>query len=190
VRVVAVDPAERARVERALAGVEGPAVVTTDPARVATLRAAHPRTAIVALVRHRSQIAAALDDGADAAMLAPPRPAELRARLRRLHARAAPAGRLRAGPLELDPRARAAWLDRAPLELSRRELALLCALAAAPGEALTKEALLRSCWGGVALAPSSRTLDRHVSRLRARLGRHAPMLVTVWGVGYRLDEPA
>ena len=55
---------------------------------------------------------------------------------------------------------------------------------------LTKAELLRSCWGAGAGPPASRTLERHAARLRRRLGRHAPMLVTVWGVGYRLDEPA
>ena len=164
--------------------------MTADPATVTALRAAQPAVPILAVVARRVQIASVLDAGADGAMVAPPRALELRARLRAIGRRAAVNAPLRAGPLEVDPRARTAWLNRVPLALSPRELALLCALAAAPGHAFTKDELLRACWGGGALGPSSRTLDRHVSRLRARLGRHARLLVTVWGVGYRLDQPA
>jgi DNA-binding response OmpR family regulator len=52
----------------------------------------------------------------------------------------------------------------------------------------TKAELQRSCWDSGASA-ESRTLERHAARLRRKLGSHAAMLVTVWGVGYRLDAP-
>ena len=35
-----------------------------------------------------------------------------------------------------------------------------------------------------------RTLDVHVSRLRRKLGEAGRHIVTVWGVGYRLEEGA
>jgi DNA-binding response OmpR family regulator len=117
----------------------------------------------------------------------PVRPAELRARVRAL-ARVAET-RWTVGTLVLDTRGRVALLDGAALALPRREFALLCCLASSPGRVFSKAELLRSCWGAGAGPPASRTLERHAARLRRRLGRHAPMLVTVWGVGYRLDEP-
>jgi DNA-binding response OmpR family regulator len=79
-------------------------------------------------------------------------------------------------------------LDGVELHLAPREFALLAELAVSPGRLRTKAELLAICWGPA--APASRTLERHIARLRARLGRRGAMLVTVWGAGYRLDEPA
>jgi DNA-binding response OmpR family regulator len=134
----------------------------------------------------RSCAASALDAGADAVLLGALRPAELRARVRAIERRGAE--RISVGPLTLYPRARCADLDGVELRLTRREFALICCLASAPGRAFSKAELIAGCWGTP--PPASRTLERHAARLRARLGRRAPMLVTVWGVGYRLDEPA
>jgi len=134
----------------------------------------------------RSSVASVLDAGADAVLLGSLRPAELRARVRAIERRYAE--RLTVGPLTLHPRAHRGDLDGAELRLPRREFALLCCLASAPGRAFSKAELIAGCWGTP--PPASRTLERHAARLRARLGRRAPMLVTVWGVGYRLDEPA
>ena len=75
------------------------------------------------------------------------------------------------------------------VHLRRLEFELLLHLASDPERVFGKGELLRACWGEAAPSLSSRTLDRHVSRLRGRLGRHARLLVTVWGVGYRLGAP-
>jgi DNA-binding response OmpR family regulator len=189
-QVIAADPVLRARIERALATEPsgGPLVVTTDAAGVAALRAAHPAARVLVVGVRRAQVAAALDAGADAALAGLIRPAELRARVRVLAHRAE--RRWSVGALVLDTRARVALLDGADLGLPRREFALLCCLASAPGRVFSKAELLRSCWEEGVCSPSSRTLERQAARLRRRLGRHAPMLVTVWGIGYRLDEPA
>jgi len=185
--VVGVEEAVGARVRRALAGEpHAPLIVTADAAAVATLRAAAPRHLLVVIGVRRNAVAAALDAGADAVLTGHLREAELRARVRSLgrrHAR-----QLATGALIVEPAALRASLDGRELRLPRRELALLACLASAPGRVFTKAELLRSCWGPQ--PPSSRTLERQAARLRRRLGRHAPLLVTVWGVGYRLDEPA
>ena len=39
-------------------------------------------------------------------------------------------------------------------------------------------------------APGERTIDVHVRRLRAKLGRHEDIVRTVRGVGYRFDRHA
>jgi two-component system, OmpR family, response regulator AdeR len=173
-------------VARALVAYEGtPMLVTADLQRLSQLRAANPSRWIIALSTPRAQVAAAFDAGADIVLSGPPRPAELRARVRALQRRAlAPT---RVGPLELDPRARLAALDGVPLTLPRGELAVLSCLATAPGRVFSRAELGARVWGHTAQPPARRSLDRQVARLRRRLGRHRGMLVTVWGVGYRLD---
>jgi DNA-binding response OmpR family regulator len=186
--VIVADAALRAALEHDLAAPAlPPAIVTDEIARIAELRAAHPRTPIVALAVGRAGIAAALDAGADTALCECRRPDELRARLRAVARRREPS--LCVGALELDPGGRTARLDGARLALSRREFDVLRCLASAPGCVVAKRDLVRRCWPAAAPDPAGRALERCVSRLRARLGRHGPALVTVWGVGYRLGEP-
>ncbi len=98
------------------------------------------------------------------------------------------AGRLRVGPLDLDPISRQAWLHGEPLHLSKKEYALLRALAAEPTRVFTREELLRNVWGFRALC-ETRTLDSHASRLRRKLtARGDTLVINVWGVGYRLVD--
>jgi DNA-binding response OmpR family regulator len=181
------DASLRARLEHDLAASPAPAIVTADLASIASLRAAHPRTPIVVIGIRRGAIAAALDAGADAALAGAPRPGELRARLRAIARRRDPP--LRVGPLELLPWARSARIDGVRVELTAREFDVLWCLASAAGQVVTKDQLLRRCWGASAPDPVGRALERCLTRVRLRLGGHAPLLVTVWGIGYRLGEP-
>jgi DNA-binding response OmpR family regulator len=71
-----------------------------------------------------------------------------------------------------------------PQTLTVRELALLRAFAAHPGEVITRDALLDEAWG-VDYEGSPRTLDQHVHQVRRKLGRSADRIVTVHRVGYR-----
>jgi DNA-binding response OmpR family regulator len=97
-------------------------------------------------------------------------------------------GRIRVGPLELDPLARQAWLHGQALALSKKEFALLRALAGEPTRVFTREELLRGVWGFRSLG-TTRTLDSHASRLRKKLNATGSMfVVNVWGVGYRLVD--
>jgi DNA-binding response OmpR family regulator len=97
-------------------------------------------------------------------------------------------GRLRIGSLELDPLARQVWVKGQPLRLSKKEFALLRALAADPTRVFTREELLRGVWGYRSLG-RTRTLDSHASRLRKKLSRSGDRyIINVWGVGYRLMD--
>jgi DNA-binding response OmpR family regulator len=100
-------------------------------------------------------------------------------------------GRLRVGPLEVDPSSRDVCVRGQRLVLSQKEFALLLALAAEPTRVFTKEELLRGVWGFRAMG-STRTLDSHACRLRQKLAVAGDrFVVNVWGVGYRLvDAPA
>ena len=87
---------------------------------------------------------------------------ELRARIGALLGRTrsvAGSGRLRVGPLELDPLSRQVELDGRPIHLSKKEFALLRALAEEPTRVFTREELLRGVWGFRSLG-TTRTLDR------------------------------
>jgi DNA-binding response OmpR family regulator len=132
-----------------------------------------------------------LQRGADDIVGKPFSYAELRERvaavLRRCcreHARSV----LRAGLLTIDLTARTLDVAGRPVELSRMEFDLLRTLAAEPGRVFTRGELLRSVWGYSADA-RSRTLDSHVARVRAKLRAAGAerQLVSVWGIGYRLD---
>lgn len=170
-------------------GSAGVIVAAASPGDLAALRAANPIAPIVAIATDAATLIAALDAGADSVVRDAARTHELRARLdavaRRGNGAFAPAS---AGPLVVDVPARRATVDGVDVHLSPREFTLLAELATTPGRLRTKAELLEICWGPN--VPASRTLERHVARLRARLGRRGAMLVTVWGAGYRLDEPA
>jgi DNA-binding response OmpR family regulator len=118
---------------------------------------------------------------------------ELRARVAALLRRAdgrTSRGRLRVGELEVDPPSRDVRLHGERVLLSQKEFALLRTLACEPTRVFTKEELLRTIWGYRSIG-STRTLDSHACRLRAKLGTHGDRyVVNVWGVGYRLiDAP-
>ena len=120
---------------------------------------------------------------------------ELVARMRAVLRRTAPAGRrdrLVVGQLEVDRLSRSVRVAGAPVLLASKEYELLLALACEPERVFRKEELLRDVWGFRSLG-RTRTLDSHASRLRRKL--NAPVgdgsfVVNVWGVGYRLVEPA
>jgi DNA-binding response OmpR family regulator len=129
--------------------------------------------------------------GADDYVSKPFSYSELQARvaalLRRGSRRPGP-GRMRIGPLEIDPLCRQVWLHGQEVKLSKKEFALLRALAGDPTRVFTREELLRGVWGYRSMGVT-RTLDSHASRLRQKLsGSGERYIVNVWGVGYRLVD--
>lgn len=133
------------------------------------------------------------DRGADDYVVKPFSYQELRARVRALlrRTRRRPGtGRLRVGALEIDPLARQVWLHGVPVALSKKEYALLRALATEPTRVFTREELLRGVWGFRSMG-HTRTLDSHAFRLRKKLGAAGDaFIINVWGVGYRLVDGA
>jgi DNA-binding response OmpR family regulator len=131
------------------------------------------------------------DRGADDFVLKPFNYQELLARVRALLRRSShrpKLGRLRVGALELDPVARQVWVHGQQVVLSKKEFALLRALATEPTRVFTREELLRGVWGYRTLG-ATRTLDSHAHRLRKKLGPGPDrFVINVWGVGYRLVD--
>jgi DNA-binding response OmpR family regulator len=119
---------------------------------------------------------------------------ELVARMRAVLRRAAGPprrDRLSVGEIEIDRLSRTVRVAGEPVCLSAKEYELLVALAAEPERVFKKDELLRDVWGFRSLG-RTRTLDSHASRLRRKLARAAQSayVINVWGVGYRLVEPA
>ena len=97
-------------------------------------------------------------------------------------------GRLRVASLELDPASRQVWIAGEPVDLSKKEFALLRALASHPTRVFTREELLRGVWGFRSMCPT-RTVDSHAHRLRMKLNSGEDrFVINVWGVGYRLVD--
>jgi two-component system response regulator ResD len=97
---------------------------------------------------------------------------------------------LTAGSITVDRAARRATKDGAELALTVRELDLLTFLMSHPGEAFTREQLMREVWGWTFGDQSTVTV--HVRRLREKVEpdpANPTLIATVWGVGYRLDPP-
>ena len=127
------------------------------------------------------------DVGADDYVTKPWNPrtlvARLRAVLRRMQPRAADAP-ISHGALALDPARREAFLDGKALALTPAEFRILQLLAGQPERALSRAELLESPEGERDL--TARNVDVHVLSIRRKLGAHAGMVATVWGIGYRI----
>lgn len=137
-----------------------------------------------------------LDSGADDYVSKPFSLAELMARIRALLRRSSSVASLpatlRFGDVEIDFRRYAARRDRRPVELTRKEFALLRCLASHAETVLTRDDLLNKVWGFDAY-PLTRTVDNHIASLRAKLERDParPLYIqTVHGVGYRFVPDA
>jgi DNA-binding response OmpR family regulator len=135
-----------------------------------------------------------LRSGADDYVVKPFSAAELVARvdavLRRAEPRAAEhAEPMQFGELCIDPSARRVVVRGAEVRLAQRELDLLTYLARHPGQAFSRDELIRAVWQYSFYTETS-TVTVHIRRLRAKLEddpadpRH---LKTVWGVGYRFE---
>ncbi|HCR1748806.1 TPA: response regulator [Pseudomonas aeruginosa] len=128
---------------------------------------------------------AGLQAGADDYLLKPFDLRELGARLHTLQRRSA--GRcvnvIEHGRLSYDPSTRETWLDGRPIELSRREQALLQALLNNRGRILSGEQLKDSVYG-FGDEVESNALNVHIHHLRRKLGN--AIVQTVRGLGYRL----
>ncbi len=132
-----------------------------------------------------------LDLGADDYMSKPFSIRELLARLRALLRRVQPPktapDELRFDDVAVDFRRYEAARSGQPVEMARKEFQVLRALAARPGEVVSREELLNEVWGYERF-PTTRTVDNHIASLRTKLERDPAQpqhLRTVHGVGYK-----
>ena len=134
-----------------------------------------------------------LELGADDYVPKPFSPRELLARMRAVLRRAMPEAsseRLVVGDLAVDVEGRRVVLGDKHLELTGLEFDLLVALARRAGRVVPREALLELA-GRSDVSVGERTVDVHISHLRAKLGddsRTPQRIKTVRGVGYMLAK--
>jgi DNA-binding response OmpR family regulator len=167
--------------DRDLPGVHGDQVCSL-------VRRERPDTGIIMVTA-----AGELDDlvhglslGADDYLAKPFRFAELVARVRALSRRAVPTRPpiLAHGDLELDPARRSLTRAGKPIELARKELAVLETLMAADGATVSAEELLERVWDEHT-DPFTNVVRMTIMTLRRKLG-DPPVVETVIGVGYRM----
>jgi DNA-binding response OmpR family regulator len=132
--------------------------------------------------------------GADDYIVKSATPAEVVARVQAVLRRApssrrAPENELLAGPLRIDLAAHEVTLDGRQVALTAREFALLRVFAEHPRQVLSRDQLFELLWGSWG---DRSAVSVYVRKLREKLEADPTdprLLVTVWGVGYRLDPP-
>jgi DNA-binding response OmpR family regulator len=136
-----------------------------------------------------------LEQGADDYVAKPFSPRELVLRvdsvLRRTGEAPPAGGPISSGDIEVDPASRVVTRAGERVPLTAREFDLLHHFVSRSGAVVTREDLLRDVWGWSFGDDSTVTV--HVRRLREKLEEdptHPTRLVTVWGVGYRWEEPS
>jgi len=94
--------------------------------------------------------------------------------------------------LDLDFESYQAKKGGEPLDLSPREFELLRYLIERKGETVSRDKLLQDVWGYESY-PSTRTVDTHIAKLRAKVGDSGSeprYILTIHGVGYKFVDPS
>ncbi|OLP46898.1 transcriptional regulator, partial [Salmonella enterica subsp. enterica serovar Javiana] len=159
------------------------------------LRATGMSVPLIAVLTEGGLAGITAEWGVDEVLLESAGPAEVEARLRLA------AGRLQdlqepeevqitSGDVTIDEATYSARVRGRLLDLTYKEFELLKYLAQHPGRVFSRAQLLQEVWG-YDYYGGTRTVDVHVRRLRTKIERdpgRPELLVTVRGLGYRLDQ--
>jgi len=117
--------------------------------------------------------------------------ARVRAILRRSDGSKRRLARYRFSDVELDFEVYRATRAGQPLEMSPREFELLRYLIERKGDTVSRDQLLEDVWGYESY-PSTRTVDTHIAKLRAKVGDSGSeprYILTMHGSGYKFVDP-
>jgi len=117
--------------------------------------------------------------------------ARVKAVLRRTEGKAKRLARYQFADVDLDFEGYKATKGGEALELSPREFELLRYLIERKGETVTRDKLLEDVWGYESY-PSTRTVDTHIAKLRAKIGDSGSeprWILTIHGMGYKFIDP-
>jgi DNA-binding response OmpR family regulator len=116
--------------------------------------------------------------------------ARVRAILRRTEGAKKRLARYRFADVDLDFETYVATKGGETLDLSPREFELLRYLIERKGETVTRDRLLEDVWGYDSY-PSTRTVDTHIAKLRAKIGDSGSeprYILTIHGAGYKFID--
>ena len=175
-------------IDRMLPGVDGLTIIRT-------LRGADNNTPalILSALGEVDDRVKGLRAGGDDYLVKPFAFAELLARIEALLRRkesGGPVTRLRVADLEMDLLSHKVVRAGKSLNLQPREFRLLEYLMKHAGQVVTRTMLLENVWD-YHFDPQTNVIDVHISRLRQKLDKEfeRPLLKTVRGAGYMLEEP-
>ena len=94
--------------------------------------------------------------------------------------------KLSAGGIVIDKSAHQVSIDDTPIDLSYKEFELLSYFLENKGIALSREKILNHVWNYDYFG-DARTIDTHVKKLRAKMGKKGEYIKTIWGMGYKFD---
>ncbi|WP_179396218.1 response regulator [Lacticaseibacillus absianus] len=174
-------PADLIILDLMLPGVTGESVLATIRKRSTV------PVLVLTAIQDKAHIVTVLNAGANDYLTKPFDVDELLARVQvQLRAAAVPT-QLQVGELTLDQTTHAVSVAGQPIELTRKEFALLATLMAQPQQVFEKAALYERVWQEPYL-DAENTFNVHLSQLRHKLNQYSqrPYITTVWGIGVRL----
>lgn len=127
---------------------------------------------------------AGLDAGADGYLPKPFDLDELLARVRALGRRCRSARYVEVGSICVDRLKQVASLEGELLDLTPREFSLLQLLVSEAGRIVARDDILQKVWAQPADATGN-LIEANIKNLRNKLGKHARLIETVRGSGYR-----